>query len=188
MRGIRLSLRHPETLLVQLRALARAAALGELKIMLPMVTVPSEIDDVSRLLDVALAEVAALGVPYRRPALGIMVEVPATALDIGSFDAAFFSIGSNDLTQYVTASARDSGALAALNDPRNPAVMRLIAEVAAHGMRSGIEVSLCGDAGGDPAVIPQLIAAGLRTLSVAPTALARTKAAIAACRARKADG
>jgi phosphotransferase system enzyme I (PtsI) len=187
-RGIRLSLTRPETLLVQLRALVRTAALGPLKIMLPMVTVPREIDDASRLLDVALAEVTARGVPSRRPPLGIMVEVPAAALDIGSFDAAFYSIGSNDLTQYVTASSRDNGALAVLHDARNPGVMRLIAEVAAHGARTGIDVSLCGDAGGDPDVIPALIAAGLRTLSVAPTALGRTKAAIAACRTGDVDG
>jgi phosphoenolpyruvate-protein phosphotransferase (PTS system enzyme I) len=187
-RGVRLSLMHPDALLVQLRALARAAALGPLKIMLPMVTVPGEIEAASRLLDVALEQVAARGSPSRRPQLGIMVEVPATALDVGSFNAAFFSIGSNDLTQYVTATARDIGALAALHDPRNPGVMRLVAEVAAHGARTGLEVSLCGDAGGDPAVIPDLIAAGLRTLSVAPTALGRTKAAIATCRVRRADG
>jgi phosphotransferase system enzyme I (PtsI) len=111
-----------------------------------------------------------------------MVEVPAAALDIASFAAAFFSIGSNDLAQYVTACSRDSGTLAALNDCRNPAVLRLIAEVARHGAQAGIEVSLCGDAGGDPEVIPALLAAGLRVLSVAPSSLARTKAAIAGCR------
>jgi phosphoenolpyruvate-protein phosphotransferase (PTS system enzyme I) len=188
MRGIRLSLAHPEVLLVQLRALARAAAHGALKIMLPMVTVPRELDAASRLLDRALGEVEGRGVPSRRPPLGIMVEVPATALDIASFDAAFFSIGSNDLTQYVTASSRDFGALAELNDPLNPGVMRLIAEVARYGAGAGIEVSLCGDAGGDPAVIPALIAAGLRVVSVAPPALARTKAAIASCRAGGTDG
>jgi phosphotransferase system enzyme I (PtsI) len=181
-RGIRLSLARPEALLVQLRALVRAAALGPLKIMLPMVTVPRELADAARLLDTALAEVVARGQAVSRPPLGIMVEVPAAALDIASFPAAFFSIGSNDLTQYVTASSRDNGEVAALNDPRNPAVMRLIAEVARHGVRAGIEVSLCGDAGGEPDMIPALLAAGLRVLSVAPSALARTKATVAACR------
>ncbi len=181
-RGIRLSLARPDALTVQLRALVRAAVHGPVKIMLPMVTVPRELAEASRLLDGALAEVTARGVPGRRPPLGIMVEVPAVALDIASFDAEFFSIGSNDLTQYVTACSRDNGRLAALNDPRNPAVMRLIAEVARHGGRAGVEVSLCGDAGGEPDMIPALLAAGLRVLSVAPSALARTKAAIASCR------
>jgi phosphotransferase system enzyme I (PtsI) len=188
MRGIRLSLARPEVLLVQLRALVRAAALGSLKIMLPMVTVPRELETASRLLDQAVTDVEARGVPARRPPLGIMVEVPATALDIARFKADFFSIGSNDLTQYVTASARDIGALAELNDPLNPGVMRLIAEVARHGADAGIEVSLCGDAGGDPKVVPALIAAGLRVLSVAPPMRARTKAAIVSCRAGGADG
>jgi phosphotransferase system enzyme I (PtsI) len=181
-RGIRLSLARPDSLLVQLRALVRAAALGPIKIMLPMVTVPRELEEASHLLNVALAEVEALGLAARRPPLGIMVEVPAAALDVASFAAEFFSIGSNDLTQYVTACSRDSGTLAALNDPRNAAVLRLISEVARHGARAGVEVSLCGDAGGTPEVIPDLLAAGLRALSVAPSALARTKATIAACR------
>jgi phosphotransferase system enzyme I (PtsI) len=188
MRGIRLSLAHPEVLLVQLRALVRAAAQGPVKIMLPMVTVPQELETASHLLDRAVADIEARGLAAHRPPLGIMVEVPATALDIASFKADFFSIGSNDLTQYVTASARDIGALAELNDPRNPAVLRLIAEVARHGAASGVEVSLCGDAGGDPAVIPDLVKAGLRVLSVAPPMLARTKAAIASSRAGGANG
>jgi phosphotransferase system enzyme I (PtsI) len=98
--------------------------------------------------------------------------------------AAFFSIGSNDLTQYVTASARDIAAVAALNDPGHPAVMSLIANVVRAGREIGREVSLCGDMGGDPAHLPGLIAAGLRTVSVAPPLVGRTKLAIAAARAQ----
>jgi phosphoenolpyruvate-protein phosphotransferase (PTS system enzyme I) len=98
---------------------------------------------------------------------------------VEQFDAAFYSIGSNDLTQYVMAAARDNHALAALNDPTNPAVLRLIAGVAAHGARTGRKVSLCGDAAGEPRFIEALLRAGLRTLSVAPSALARVKEAIA---------
>ena len=96
-----------------------------------------------------------------------------------AFDAAFFSIGSNDLTQYVMAAARDSDAVAALNDPSHPAVLRLIAQVAAHGAATGRKVSLCGDAGGEPKLIEALLKAGLRALSVAPAALSRTKETIA---------
>ena len=188
MRGIRLSLQYPDALLTQLRALVRAAALGPVKIMLPMVTVPKELAEASRLLDCAVAAVGASGATAPRPPLGIMVEVPAAALDIARFPANFFSIGSNDLTQYVTAASRDSAPLAVLNDVRNPAVLRLIAEVARHGTASGVEVSLCGDAGGDPGVIPHLLRVGLRCLSVAPSALARTKAAIAATDIGNTDG
>jgi len=178
-RGVRLSLARPEVLSVQLRALVRAAVYGTLKIMVPMVTVPEELEAVRALLDAALLELAGRGVPAARPALGMMVEVPAAALAIDRFDAAFYSIGSNDLTQYVTASARDIGAVAGLADVRNPAVLRLIAEVAAHGARIGREVSLCGDAAGDPAIVPALLDAGLTSLSMAPNAVAAVKAAIA---------
>ena len=178
-RGIRLSLARPDVFSAQLRALARAAVHGELKIMLPMVTVPEELEASRALLETALSDLAARKVAARRPALGIMVEVPAAALAIERFDAAFFSIGSNDLTQYVTASARDNGAVAALADVRNPAVLRLIAEVAAHGERIGREVSLCGDAAGDPAIVPALLEAGVKNLSMAPNAVGAGKAAIA---------
>jgi phosphotransferase system enzyme I (PtsI) len=180
LRGVRLSLARPEVFRIQLRALARAAIRGNLKVMLPMVTVPAEIDAAARLLDAMVAELSAEGVPAARPPLGIMVEVPAVAIVPEAFASAdFFSIGSNDLTQYVTAAARDSAHVAELNDVAHPAVMRLIADVAAFGARSGIAVSLCGDAAGDPAHVPALLEAGLRTLSVAPAALGPVKAAIA---------
>jgi phosphotransferase system enzyme I (PtsI) len=180
LRGVRLSLTHPDVFAVQLRALARAAAHGALKVMLPMVTLPTELQASAALLDAAVAELTARGVAARRPPLGIMVEVPAAALTVAHFDAAFFAIGSNDLTQYVTASARDIGAVAALADVRHPAVLRLIAEVAAHGRAVGREVSVCGDAAGDPQMIGLLLAAGIDTLSMAPNAVAAVKAAIAA--------
>jgi phosphotransferase system enzyme I (PtsI) len=178
MRGIRLSLAHPEIFAVQLRALARAACHGALRIMLPMVTVPEELEAARALLDTEVATLRTAGVPATRPPIGIMVEVPAAALAVERFDAAFFSIGSNDLTQYVTAAGRDIAAVADLANPLNPAVLRLIRMVAEHGRASGREVSLCGDAGGDPEAVGALLAAGLRSLSVAPSALAATKAAI----------
>jgi phosphotransferase system enzyme I (PtsI) len=178
-RGIRLSLLRPEIFRVQLRALARAAVHGSVKIMLPMVTVPSELAAARVFLEEEVAALGNAGIAARRPPLGIMVEVPAAAIAIEVFDADFFSIGSNDLTQYVTAAGRDIAAVADLADPLNTAVLRLIANVARHGRESGREVSLCGDAGGDPTLVPALLRAGLRALSVAPAALAGTKAAIA---------
>jgi phosphotransferase system enzyme I (PtsI) len=178
MRGIRLSLAHPEVFAVQLRALARASCHGALRIMLPMVTVPEELEAARARVDAEVVALRTAGVPAARPPIGIMVEVPAAALAIECFDAAFFSIGSNDLTQYVTAAGRDIAAVADLANPLNPAVLRLIRMVAEHGRASGREVSLCGDAGGDPEAVGALLAAGLRSLSVAPSALAATKAAI----------
>ena len=180
LRGLRLSLRHPEIFRVQLRALLRAAAYGTLKVMLPMVTTPAEVAAARALMADEAAALAAAGRRIGEPALGIMVEVPAAAVAIDLFEADFFSIGSNDLTQYVTAAGRDSDSVADLADPLNPAVLRLIGQVARFGREAGRDVSLCGDAGGDPAVLPHLLRAGLRSVSVSPAALGRTKAAIAA--------
>jgi phosphotransferase system enzyme I (PtsI) len=179
LRGVRLSLARPDIFLVQLRALARAAVAGPLKVMVPMVTVPGELEAARALLGRAIAELEAAGIPAARPPLGMMVEVPAAALAITRFRADFFSIGSNDLTQYITASARDIGAVAPLADLRNPAVLRLIAEVAAHGKAVGREVSVCGDAAGDPSLVPLLLDAGIESLSMAPNAVGPVKAAIA---------
>ncbi|GAB5468619.1 MAG: phosphoenolpyruvate--protein phosphotransferase [Rhodospirillales bacterium] len=182
-RGLRLSLAHPAVFTQQLRALLRAAALGPLKIMLPMVAQPQEVEAARALLQEAAAALAVEGVPAVLPELGIMVEVPAAALTLDRFDIAFASIGSNDLVQYTLAVARDARGLGDLQDPCHPAVLRLIEEVVAVGRRRGLPVSLCGDAGGDPKVLPQLLATGLRAFSMAPPAVGRAKAAIAAWRA-----
>lgn len=178
-RGLRLSLRRPEVFKVQLRAMLRAAALGPVKIMLPMVTAPEELAAARALLAEARGELARDDVDIGEPALGMMVEVPSAAIAIDEFDADFYSIGSNDLVQYVTACGRDVGGLGDLARPDGTAVLRLIAAVVRHGRESGREVSLCGDAAGEPAVLPRLLDAGLRVVSVAPASLARTKAAIA---------
>jgi phosphotransferase system enzyme I (PtsI) len=188
MRGIRLSLAYPEIFAVQLRALARAGCHGKVRIMLPMVTLPEELEAARALLATEVAALQSAGVPTVQPPLGIMVEVPAAALAIERFDAAFFSIGSNDLTQYVTAAGRDIAAVADLADPLNPAVLRLIRMVAEHGRTSGREVCLCGDAGGDPAAIEALLREGVRSLSVAPAGLAAAKAAVFRVDLRRAAG
>lgn len=178
LRGIRLSLRHPEIFRVQLRALARAAAIGPLKIMLPMVTTAHELEQTRALLEAVLVDLAAENMPHAMPALGIMVEVPAAAMAVASFDAAFYSIGSNDLTQYATAAARDGPQVASYADVLHPGVLAMIAHVARHGAETGREVSLCGDAGGEPRAIAALLRAGIRTVSVSPGLLALAKDAI----------
>ncbi len=180
LRGLRLSLQSTEVFILQLRALARAAIHGNLRVMVPMVTVPAELSETRSLLEAVLDQLGEEGLPCARPLLGIMVEVPAAAISIGRFDAEFFSIGSNDLTQYVTAAARDIGAVAALADPLNPAVLTLIENVARHGSAAGRDVSLCGDAAADPRCIEPLLRAGLRSLSVSPASLGPAKEAIAA--------
>jgi len=147
--------------------------------MVPMVTSPRELDRVRVLLDSAVAGLRKERVDHAVPELGMMVEVPAAALVIDLFDPDFFSIGSNDLIQYLTASSRDSRDLSPLHDPLQPAVLRLLHQVVEHADAQRIPISLCGDMAGDVRCIPALLDIGLRSLSVAPTAVARVKRAIA---------
>ena len=180
LRGLRLSLAHPDVFRTQLRALARAATHGNVKIMLPMVTQPHELAAARSIFDAEVAALGAAGIPARRASLGIMIEVPAAAIAADHFDAEFFSIGSNDLTQYVAAAGRDIGTVADLAEPTQPAMLRLIRWVVNTARARHIEVSLCGDAGGDPRAIPLLLAAGLRSLSMPPALVGSAKLAIAA--------
>lgn len=180
LRGIRLSLARPEIFRLQVRALLRAAVHGNLKVMFPMVAVAEEYERATALFTEEAGNLMRAGVPHEMPPLGIMVEVPSVAIAPQRFaGVAFFSIGSNDLTQYVMAAARDNANVAHLNSVQNPAVLALISLVADFGHEHGIPVSLCGDAGGDPQAIPALFKAGLRDLSVVPAQLAVAKAAIA---------
>ncbi|HEV8553410.1 MAG TPA: phosphoenolpyruvate--protein phosphotransferase [Casimicrobiaceae bacterium] len=179
-RGLRLSLVQPAVFRTQLRALARAAMHGNVKIMLPMVTQPRELAAARSILDAEVAALGAAGIPARRASLGIMIEVPAAAIAADQFDAEFFSIGSNDLTQYVAAAGRDIGAVADLANPTQPAMLRLFRYVVSAARAQHIEVSLCGDAAGDPRVIPLLLATGLRSLSMAPVLVGGAKLAVAA--------
>jgi len=130
------------------------------------------------LLQEAVDELRASGREAALPALGMMVEVPAAALAIEDFDADFFSIGSNDLIQYVAAASRDEPQLADLARPSR-AVFNLIGHVVEHADRLGREASLCGDLAGDPEQAAALLDQGLRTFSVAAGALAPVRAAIA---------
>jgi phosphotransferase system enzyme I (PtsI) len=180
LRGVRLTLAREALFRTQLRALARAAVHGNLKIMIPMVTIPEELTRSADLLGNCVEELHSQGIPHGHPPLGIMVEVPAVAVAPELFaQSRFFSIGSNDLTQYVTASSRDDARVATLNDPSHPAVLRLIEQVAHYGRSASIPVSLCGDMASEPHHLDALLKAGLTSLSVAPARLARIKAMIA---------
>lgn len=177
-RGIRLSLLHEKVFRTQLRALLRAAADGPLKIMLPMVTVP---DEITQVRDFIAEEVSALkseGENYAEPPLGIMVEVPAVAICIDRYPVDFFSIGSNDLLQYVTACSRDAKGLSNIARPDNPALIALIEQVVQHANKNQIDVSLCGEMAGDTRFTDVLLSCGLRNFSVSPGALGATKTAI----------
>jgi phosphotransferase system enzyme I (PtsI) len=177
-RGLRLCLARPDIFTVQLRALARAAVRGNLKVMFPMVTSADELEAGRKLFAEVVQRLQAEGVAAMLPELGIMVEVPAAALAIATFKAAFFSIGSNDLAQYVLACDRSNGALAPLMDPLHPAVLELITRAAEHGRRTGVSVSLCGDMASEERCVPALLNCGLRELSVNASALAQIKQTI----------
>jgi phosphotransferase system enzyme I (PtsI) len=179
LRGIRLSLKHRDLFKTQLRALARAAVHGELEVMFPMIAVPAEYDAAAALMDEAIAELTAEGIAAKRPKLGMMVEVPSAAIAVDLFAAEFFSIGSNDLTQFVLACDRANGAVNDLFDAMNPAVVRLIERVAAHGRQTGKKVSVCGELASDPSGVRVLLAAGITRVSVSLAALGRAKKAIA---------
>jgi phosphotransferase system enzyme I (PtsI) len=179
-RGVRLSLAAPHVFKVQLRALLAAAVVGNLRIMLPMITAPSEVTQVRTLLAQAAAELSAERRPYAVPPLGIMVEVPAAALALDAFEIDFASIGSNDLLQYTMAAARDNRAVSELADPAHPGFDALLRTVVRSATARGLSLSLCGDLAAQPRHVPQLLAAGLRALSMPAASVGAVKGAIAA--------
>jgi len=178
LRGLRLSLRRPDVFATQLRALGRAAVLGNLKVMFPMVTTPDEFVAAQALFHQVVEDLKTGGLEARTPELGVMVEVPAAAMTVADFPAAFFSIGTNDLTQYVMACDRTNGAVSRLFDPMNPAVIELIRRVVDFGRASSRNVSLCGDVAGDPRHVLALLNCGLRELSMSPNSLAAVRSAL----------
>lgn len=178
LRGLRLSLDQPDFFRPQIRAALRAAATGPLSIMLPMVSRAAEVGEARSIIE---AEARALGLGI--PPVGIMVETPAAALALDTMPIDFASIGSNDLTQYVMAASRDGGGrVAELNDPLDPAVLRLIRLVVEAARARQLPLSLCGDMASERAGLEALLEAGIDRLSVAPAALGRVKLWIAECR------
>ena len=143
-----------------------------------MVTVPEELDRCRALLEEAVEQLRSEGREAQMPSLGMMIEVPAAALTIEDFEADFFSIGSNDLIQYLAAASRDEPQLADLARPSR-AVFSLIGHIVKYADSAGRETSLCGDLAGDPEQAAALLDQGLRTFSVTPGALGPVKAAIA---------
>lgn len=182
-RGIRIGLSQPEILLPQLRALLRAGAEADIRIMLPMVSTAAEVRQARALLDQARAQLAAEGLPHAaRPQLGVMIEVPAAALNAAALarEADFFSIGTNDLTQYTLACDRGNSRVAGLYQPLDPAVLRLIAMACEAAHREGRHVAVCGELGGDPQATALLIGLGVDELSCAPGALPHVRSAVRA--------
>ncbi len=177
-RGIRLTLDHPEIFLTQLRAMLRAdVGLGNLQILLPMVSRLEEIADVRRLLLRARQELAEEGIQARIPPLGVMIEVPATIYQIDRYcdQADFLSLGSNDLTQYLLAVDRNNSRVAALYDELHPAVLGAVRQVAQAARRHGKRLTVCGGMAGDPAGAILLVGFGIEGLSMSVSSLLRIK-------------
>lgn len=180
-RAIRLASEHRDVVVTQLRAIlhaAREAGVDAPQIMVPMVADLGDLRAARALLDEALATVGG----GLAPRLGIMVEVPSAVLvaDQLAREAAFFSIGTNDLTQYLLAADRTNPALADRQDPLHPAVLRAVARVVEAGHAGGIEVAVCGEMGGDPGGAVLLVGLGVDELSMDAGAFAAVKRALGA--------
>jgi phosphocarrier protein FPr len=174
-RGVRVGLDHPEILRTQLRAILRARAFGKIRIMFPMVATLNELRDVKAMLAEEATSLGVSPVPT-----GIMVEVPAAAVMAAQFarESDFFSIGTNDLTQYTLAMDRGHPKLAPQVDGLNPAVLRLIAHTVKGARPAGKPVGVCGGIASDPAAVPILIGIGVNELSVSLPAIPTVKAQI----------
>jgi phosphoenolpyruvate-protein phosphotransferase len=174
-RGLRLGLRQPELLETQLRALLEASAGEQLDVMFPMVATLEELEAARCALIVANEASARAGRPVAsRVRVGIMVEVPSVAVLADAFAERvdFFSIGTNDLAQYTLAADRTHTELAELTTALQPAVLRLIRDVATAAKARGVSLSVCGEAAADPLAGPVFVGLGVGTLSVAPGRLA----------------
>jgi phosphotransferase system enzyme I (PtsI) len=177
-RAIRMCLDEPEMFKVQLRALMRAASYGDVRIMLPLVVSQDEVRQARALIAEGSAELEARGVPHRRNIpIGVMIETPAAAVSADSFvgDASFFSIGTNDLTQYTLAIDRGNANLAPRFTPLHPAVLRLIQRTVQVGDANHIEVTVCGEMASQPLTAFALIGLGVRSMSVSPRSVTLLK-------------
>ncbi|MBV9999392.1 MAG: phosphoenolpyruvate--protein phosphotransferase [Verrucomicrobia bacterium] len=180
-RGIRLLLRHPEFLRAHLRALLRLANNRNLSVMVPMVADAVDLLDTQRTLVEEHHGLRERGVAHKWPlSVGAMVETPAAALSIGSLAAAadFFSLGTNDLVQYLLCAERGHPGLGAFQDGLHSAVLKTIRMTTGDTRAASRSLSICGELAGDPEAIPLLLGCGLLSLSVGPRVVARTKAIV----------
>jgi phosphoenolpyruvate-protein phosphotransferase len=190
-RGLRLSLARPEQLRLQLRAVLRAAAGRDVRVMFPMVADIDELRRAREILDEARASLTAQGVPVPdRIETGIMLEVPAAALLAETLAPLvdFFSVGTNDLTQYTLAAERGNPGVAALFDPLHPAVLRLIERTTKAAAATGRRVAVCGEVAGDPLAVTLLVGLGVTELSMTPVSIPAAKEAVRATHAGLAAG
>lgn len=177
-RGIRITLDHPEVFLLQVRAMLRAnEGLNNLRIMLPMVSSISEIDDAIKLIRQAYQELLEENCAIELPPLGVMIEVPSAVFLAKEFAkrVQFLSVGTNDLTQYLLAVDRNNARVAGLYDGLHPAMLHALLRIIESARSCGIEVSVCGEMAGDPLAVIILLGMGFNTLSMNSSSLPRVK-------------
>jgi phosphotransferase system enzyme I (PtsI) len=190
LRSIRYCLRKPDLFVTQLRAILRAAAFGTVRILFPMISAYFEICETEKLLDQAAESLEKEGLPYNRDIeVGIMIEVPSAVIlaDLLADKADFFSIGTNDLIQYALAIDRLNPQVAHLYQPLDPAVIRLVKQVADVAKDKGIEVFMCGEMAAAAHHIPLLLGLGLDELSMNPQSIPEIKRVIRALSLRDAQ-
>lgn len=183
-RAIRFCLQRKDIYEIQLKALVRASAFGKIKVMVPLVTGVDELRQVKAMIADIMKEYDAAGVAYNKDLeVGVMMETPAACLmaDVLAKEAAFFSIGTNDLTGYTMAVDRGNAKVAYLYSAYNPAVLRAIKRIIECGKKEGIMVGMCGEAAADEKLIPLLLAFGLDEFSVSATSVLRTRKTISEC-------
>ena len=174
MRALRICLTRPEVFRTQLRALYRASAFGKLRIMFPMVTNVWEVREAKRLCEEVKRDLKQEGIPYGEDVeIGIMIETPAAVIlsDRLAKEVDFFSVGTNDLTQYTLACDRQNNDLGRFFDPHHPAVLRMLKMVADNAHKNGIWVGICGELGADLTLTETFLAIGIDELSVSPRAV-----------------
>lgn len=169
-RAIRICLTRPEIFKTQLRALFRASAFGKIAIMYPMITSVQEVREIKGIVEEVKAELTSQGVEFGDPEQGIMIETPAAAIisDDLAKEVDFFSIGTNDLSQYTMAIDRQNPQLDLFFDPHHPAVLRMISLVMENAHKAGIWAGICGELGADQSLTKEFLAMGVDELSVSP--------------------
>ena len=172
-RAIRICLMRPEVFKTQLRALFRASAYGKVAIMYPMITSVKEVKRIREIAASVKAELSGQGIEFGDPEQGIMIETPAAALisDELAKEADFFSIGTNDLTQYTLAVDRQNTKLDEFYDSHHPAILRMISMVVENAHRAGIWAGICGELGADQSLTREFLAMGVDELSVSPESI-----------------